>query len=288
MSARDDLCPCNSGRKFKDCHMRQLQPKEKFSVNVSGGNMSLTKVTHDGGETWTRIPGVVEARIHTEKRTPDNILVDGLLKRIVGSTPSRQRIIRLRVQRLRHKILGIQYHLNNFREEEDKEKTQLSSNYIGTEIERVVDDPKLIFEIEGFLFQIKSALDLLAQIISIEYSLGTPATYTKDGNALINALRNTPKDKREIASKLAELLERHKIWVKDTVDMRDEVTHFSDLVGFSCFIRYVWDGGGTATIAYPSMPDGERARKYMERTLESLLALINEASPLINSEMGAS
>lgn len=84
---------------------------------------------------------------------------------------------------------------------------------------------------------------------------------------------------------LALVLEKHQKWIKDTIDMRDEVTHLSDIEGFSCFIHHVWEGGKTTRISYPSMPNGDRARIYMESTLQSLLDLIKEVRPFIISEL---
>jgi hypothetical protein len=78
---------------------------------------------------------------------------------------------------------------------------------------------------------------------------------------------------------LANIIFLHEIWVSDTVDMRDEVTHFSDLQGFLCFIQHAWNGGKTAYISYPSMSDGQRARIYMDNTWTELMSLVSEVVP---------
>lgn len=64
--------------------------------------------------------------------------------------------------------------------------------------------------------------------------------------------------------------------------MRDDITHYSDLEGFLCFIHTAWDGGQYARIYYPSMPDGTRVRNYMEQTWIRLLEFYSMMVPLIS------
>jgi hypothetical protein len=65
--------------------------------------------------------------------------------------------------------------------------------------------------------------------------------------------------------------------------MRDQITHYSDLEGFLCFIHRAWISGQYARIYYPSMPDGTRVRNYMEQTWLKLLQFYHEMIPLISN-----
>jgi plastocyanin len=177
----------------------------------------------------------------------------------------------------------------NFKKAEDEEIAGFTANHVGPDHDAVSNSPKIIYEVETFLFQVKSTLDVLAQIIGMIYHMKGTRTYKDDGDILIKNLKNNSSKEQGInAVRLATILEKHQGWVKDTVDMRDEVTHYSDLVGFSCFIQHAWEGGNSARISYPSMPNGDRSRTYLENAWRRLLELINEMSPLIISELHTS
>ena len=66
------------------------------------------------------------------------------------------------------------------------------------------------------------------------------------------------------ASKVIDLIKQNRSWVKELVEMRVEVTHFSDLAGLSCFlIKKSEEGAKIATVFYPAMSNGQRVSKYM-------------------------
>jgi hypothetical protein len=75
---------------------------------------------------------------------------------------------------------------------------------------------------------------------------------------------------------LIKIFLKYERWVVEIVDIRDEITYLSDLEGFSCFIIHAYKGGGFVDISYPSMPDGKRARKFMEESWSTLTRLISE------------
>ena len=60
----------------------------------------------------------------------------------------------------------------------------------------------------------------------------------RKGQTLINqVINNCPKQLKELAPRLIDIIEREKKWISDIIDMRNDVTHYSDLEGFSCFIN---------------------------------------------------
>jgi hypothetical protein len=90
------------------------------------------------------------------------------------------------------------------------------------------------------------------------------------GGAVINALSSNG------FPQLAELIEKHRCqWIQKLVEMRDTVTHYSQLRGFHCFIEEPFLGKGQITIHFPSMPTGERVDTYCEETYKNLLDLYN-------------
>lgn len=283
---RNDPCPCNSGKKYKECHMKPFNPKERFSVKVTKGNVSSPshKVSHDGGKTWIDAPGPMPIQMRMYYRTYFYPEVDTVMKSI-EEIPKDMNFLTQRVARLRHKLYGMKFHMDNFKNQEDVMIQEFNKDYTGIDHEAVVDEPKLTYTLESFLFQAKSVLDVLAQIIGITYKFSA-TTYAENGDKIAKSLKqNSSSTLRDDALKLAHIVESHKKWVSDLVDMRDEVIHFSDLQGFSCFIRHQWLGGQTADISYPSMPDGVRARTYMEQIFKEMLKLVNELGPIVISSL---
>lgn len=277
---RNKLCPCGSGRKYKICHMRVFEPKEKFSVKITHGNKSPNYhlESQDEGKTWIKKMGKmpVQFRIHARTFWYEDIdkVIDPLAKKI----PKEKQFLITRVNRLRHKLYGMKYHFENFKNQEDIMISGFNADYEGLNHELVLMEPKLTYELESFLFQIKSALDVLAQIIGITYGFSI-TSYSENGEKVIRSLKqNSPKELKNHASTLIKIIESRKNWVLDIVDMRDDVTHYSDLEGFSCFIQHPWNGGNTTEISYPSMPDGIRARKFMEKTFNDMLNFLQEIS----------
>lgn len=276
---RNDPCPCQSGKKYKNCHMRTHEPKERFAVKVNDGN--LAKGVHyesPDGVNWVPKPGAMILRVFYEDTVHEEI--DQLVIPIIKKAPNNS-ILQERIRKLRHKLYGIKYSLDNFIKNETAIIDKLQTNYQGPDHDYHVDKPELHYEIESFLFQVKSALDVLAQIIGIVHKFTTP-TYSKNGDDLIRLLKtNTSANRKDESNQISKILEQHKKWVSDVIDMRDEVTHFSDLSGYLSFIHYTWDGGPTAEISYPSMPDGQRAQKYLDNTFNSLLSFVKDVFSIL-------
>lgn len=91
------------------------------------------------------------------------------------------------------------------------------------------------------MFQAKSTLDNIAQLIGMVYRLTGVVTYANDGDKLIDKLQKSSahRDSHENKQKLIQVLLKNKNWIKDFVNMRDLVTHFSDLIGFKSAIHTI-------------------------------------------------
>lgn len=276
---RNDPCPCNSGKKYKHCHMKSiLQPQEQFIVDVKGGNIGGGHLESPDGKTWNKLPGTFQFRVFYEKETFPEI--DEIITQLLKQIPENRIILRARIFRLKHKMRGIRYHLEKFVEHEEMKIKEFSSDYSGTDHDAITFDPKLVYELESFLFQIKSCFDVITQIISISYRLPQINTFSKDGETITKTLKqNTPQPLKPKSIELVNIINKNKNWMSDVIDMRDEVTHYSDLEGFLCFIQHMWTGSPTTKISYPSMPDGKRASKYMKETWNRVLDFIKEVIP---------
>jgi hypothetical protein len=279
---RTDPCPCKSGKLFKECHMRVYKPTEEFSVKANSGVIApdYHMEKKEGSEEWVKVPGALFVMLGFQEKNYDDI--DNMLKDISMCIPENRRVLRERITRLKHKLYGIRYHIENFKHEEDKIIEKYHENYHAPGTHSFYHNPRLIYEIEAFLFQIKSALDILAQIIAMTFNLNGLNTYSVSdkGNKIVKKLREIKRNE-VLRIELANTLERSDKWVRDAIDMRDEVTHISDLQGFMCFVQKAWDGGEFARISYPSMPDGQRASSYMLDTYGRLYQLLFDVSPYL-------
>ncbi len=107
-------------------------------------------------------------------------------------------------------------------------------------------------------------MDVLAQIITYSFKVQI-TSYADYGDDLIKILQKEPSKNYPLyASKVIDLIKQNRSWVKELVEMRVEVTHFSDLAGLSCFlIKKSEEGAKIATVFYPAMSNGQRVSKYM-------------------------
>jgi hypothetical protein len=142
-------------------------------------------------------------------------------------------------------------------------------------------DPVFVYETESFLFQTKSTLDILAQIVGVAYRLTGIVTYGDDGEKLVEKLRKSSAHRNHLEQKeeIIEIIENNENWVKKLVLMRDLITHYSDLVGFKSIThKAAFDNDEYAIVCYPSMPGGERVTTFMNNVWINLTQLINDVS----------
>jgi hypothetical protein len=138
---------------------------------------------------------------------------------------------------------------------------------------------------EAYLFQSKSCLDVLAQLIANTFRLTGVTTYKNYGDDLIDKVSKNPlKAYPTRCEDLKSLIRNNERWVRYLVDMRDEVTHYSDLKGLSCFYQRKCDRKGEmyVRIYYPSLTDGKRVSVFMDEIWYSIKKLIADYANIIS------
>jgi hypothetical protein len=275
---RNDICYCGSNKKYKNCHQKPFYPNDNFNAeikefeNIKFENMASKYVEVGRVDVYYRDPYPWDEEISK--------LLEPLTEIAWDQNDRWQNRIKSRISKLRHKLDAIQYHATLFKSfERDIEAT----------MNKIYDDPRLIYNFESFLFQSKSCLDVLVQIIAYSFKIQI-TSYADYGDDLIKILQKEPsKNYPHYASKVIDLINRNRSWVKELVEMRVEVTHFSDLVGLSCFlIKKSEEDAKIATVFYPAMPNGQRVSKYMDKTLTNIQDLIRQCSyPLVNLARGS-
>ncbi|MFA5155583.1 MAG: hypothetical protein WC453_04070 [Patescibacteria group bacterium] len=130
----------------------------------------------------------------------------------------------------------------------------------------------LINETESFIFQVRSNLDIIIQLLKHLYS------YLKVGGVDREALifgrklgENTTDLMRSNGNhELAGFFDKEiNEWIVKLNTLRNDISHRSGLKGFSCFV-YESDSGN---VVEPLMPDGEEVRKYCQTVYGKLLDL---------------
>jgi hypothetical protein len=235
----------------------------------------------DGGAHWEKRPGLLSAIIcGTKPEDSDpaiHAIINPIVKKILSEGDSQ---LSQKLNDCIHKLHGVKYHLETIQKEVAKRVDEFRKDYsAGSGVSIEIKNPRLVYETEAFLYQVKSSLDLLVQALGSRIPpLTSMPTFKKKnvdgvkyaGGAVIDALSKNG------FPALAELFEKYRSqWIQKLVDMRDTVAHYSQLRGFHCFIEEPFLGKGQITIHFPSMPTGERVDTYCEETYKNLLDLYN-------------
>jgi hypothetical protein len=133
-----------------------------------------------------------------------------------------------------HKLNATKYHLNNYKriEKEQYERALQAFKKKKFELREALE---LIFELEVFLYQIKSSLDMLIKLMIpiVGKDVVSTKTYGNKGEDLIKGLMQYKKKKDvkvEAVDQLIELIRSDKdSWLEKVVSYRDELNHFKGL-----------------------------------------------------------
>jgi len=292
---RNDPCPCGSGKKYKNCCYPDRTSAWKtagshespaFKVKTKETPKPITNhfISSDDGKTWKPQPGLLAVRIYGRDPKDIDETVSKMIKSVSSciNTLSLSSIVKQdfvkRINDVDHKLHAVKYHLNNYEQAESDKIKEFSKNYkppAGAPM--VIEEPRLIYEVEAFLFQTKSCLDVLSWVLKPVF--GFPyCSFGDKGDDIIKKLKNNcPAILATYAENIIKLIEdAQDAWLVELIRMRVQVTHYSSLEGFNCFIEDPYIGGGTANIHYPTMPDTRRALEYCQDIWKRLLSFCED------------
>jgi len=130
-----------------------------------------------------------------------------------------------------HKIAATKYHLDNYARLEQKHADAARRLFKKNPTYRE-EAFELIFELEAFLLQIKSSLDMLVKLVGPVLGPGTVRThtYSDEGDSLVKGLEQYKKRNNanlEAADNLIRLVKADKDdWIARVVAMRDTIAHY--------------------------------------------------------------
>jgi len=287
---RNDPCPCGSGKKYKNCcyldktsawKTSGFHESPAFTVEPKETPEPITDhlISSDGGKTWKHQPGRLEVRI-LGKASKD---VDESITRIIRPVCSElfhavEMDFLDRIRNVEHKLYAVKYHFKNYEQAESDMIQEFRKNYKPpTGAQESIEEPRLIYEVEAFLFQVKSCLDVLSRVLEPVFDF-SHCLFEDEGDKVINRLKNNcPAELVPYGERIIRLIEdSQQAWIVELISMRDQITHYSDLEGFDCFIQEPYIGGGTANIHYPTMPNKRRALEYCQDIWKRLLSFCED------------
>lgn len=186
---RNDACPCGSGKKYKKC----CQLKERtLLVRPSNNPEAIAHHSVFDGEKWHKVPGALAVRIGMARTEDRNIEIDSLFEKIskVASDKSAHQILK-KLDDCKHKLYAVEFHLKQIVQEIKERVAEFERNYSaasGAAIE--IANHVLIYETEAFLFQVKSNLDLMVQVMGhVIPSLKSFRTFSHSGRTAHQNMR---------------------------------------------------------------------------------------------------
>jgi hypothetical protein len=186
-----------------------------------------------------------------------------------------------RINKLQHKLDALKFHMKNFDRHQEEIQQKFEEQYINSIVEVEETDYIFTFELESFLFQIQSALDILGQIIALaikDYSFDSYGKFLS-GKLSSNTSNNTILNKN-----LQQVIDNHAQWYENFNSMRNLVTHWGDLLNFKSTTHKPAIDQQYARIYYPQMPDGKKVTRYMKEIWNSLDNLIVEVGKILKDE----
>jgi len=277
---RNDPCWCGSGKKLKKCHGAGPIEAPRVPLSVAPARPPAPITTHKAfdGEKWGEHPGLLSAVIGIQPAgSVDADLAE--LRRAWGTQLERNDINGLAacLNDVAHKLQGVRYHRNNFEHAEGTITDRFRANHAppaGVAVEELV--PELLFEIEGFLYQVKSTLDMLARLLSAAGLRSMGHSFGDHGDRVLKQLDHVPQSCSAEARELQTLIESAQpVWIDQTVSFRDEIAHKGMLDEFRCFVQEPFVGTAPVPIHFPEMPGGERASAYIERVESELRSFVD-------------
>jgi len=174
------------------------------------------------------------------------------------------------------KISAMQYHLKNYSQHEALCIEQMKSK-CGTDTYISLQAYELLFELEAFMFQMKSALDLSVKFLEALFPRRFKTkTFGDLGEDLIKGLEKFKKDKNAkvdiVDSIISMIRDDQKTWLKQAITLRTSLNHFKTIAGYNYQAKRFEDNW---EIIVPKFA-GLNVFIYMETTYSNCLEFIQD------------
>jgi hypothetical protein len=145
----------------------------------------------------------------------------------------------------------------------------------------LVTAQELYLEFDGFLVQLKSALDHMMNVLHYTFGISFAAltTFSKAGDHVIKLLERNVSDKtpghKAIAARLIKVVQNNQDWLKELIDARDRMNHFrhGGLKPTSFVVFVMIDHKGTRSLHRPEISH-KPIKDIMDTLLKKLLEFV--------------
>lgn len=179
------------------------------------------------------------------------------------------------------KISAMQYHLKNYEQHEALCIEQIKAK-CGAKPFVSLQAYEILFELEAFIFQMKSALDLAVKFIEILFPKRFKTkTFGAKGEKLIKGLvsfKNDQDAKKEIVDSIISMIEDdQKTWLEQSITLRDTLSHSQTIAGYNYQAKKCGNGW---EIIVPRIA-GIDVLKYMKTTYSNCLEFVQDFMCLV-------
>ena len=182
-----------------------------------------------------------------------------------------------------HKLTHVKYHMKNYKQLEktkfNEAKNRFRKHKAGMAVD-IHEEFEMTAEVEAFLYQVKSSLDMMAKtlIYTVGLSRGAATTYGKKGNKVISKLKNTEAyrntGKRPHIDNLIGLIESDRDnWLSPVVALRDTVSHHKGVKNL-VFNAMKLAGGKIAPV-HPTI-NGQAISEFMQIIYDNLITFLQD------------
>jgi len=174
------------------------------------------------------------------------------------------------------KLEAMKYHRNNFEYYENK-YIQMIKEDSAAEDAYLNKTHILLFELESFLFQLKSSLDLAVKIIGVLIpGRFRVQTFQDKGDKLISGLNKYLKDKNCKAAYAEDLInvlsDDKEAWLERAIKLRDDISHYKTFSEFNYSYAKIND---KETFNYPRI-SGMEPLKYINLIYQNCIEFIQD------------
>lgn len=178
-----------------------------------------------------------------------------------------------RLKNIRYKLYALRHEKKLYIEaEEQAEEKYKTGIQPGIGIEFTETNARPLYNIEGFLFQAKSLLDIMSLVLKEKITGFRVESFGKSknekgqdlaGEKLIKELRRLQTNGE--FEEFIKYIKAHQNWLTELVIQRDAIAHTCSIKAL-WFVESLYRGGNELSIIYPHMPNGERVKAYLQKT----------------------
>ncbi|CAK8716910.1 Cthe-2314-like HEPN domain-containing protein [Candidatus Electrothrix gigas] len=141
------------------------------------------------------------------------------------------------------KLQAMAYHLKNYEQFDEEYKKSALSNY--KEFPNTVNNCcSLIYELEAYLYQLKSSLDMVIKIMGILFPNHFKTnTFGKNGDHLIKNLEKFKENNSNHIEQIDYIIDMVKndqdVWIRKAVELRNTITHYKSMRFFGYSVNEI-------------------------------------------------